>query len=290
MTGLGPGPDPVDPEARSPLLTVVKSRLVVASLVLLVSGGLLLALSVRVASATVQLILNNLAAVLIGSGVVSMVYEYYMRMDFTDFMRSESERILHRLFPVLSRLNSVGVLNAYKNRSEIPWDELLQSASKEVSVFNTTPSFWGAVANIDDLLKRALDNGAQVRFAVLDPDCEFAIERGEDIGYSQTASFANEIRAGADLLTSFTQQYPERFELHKVTAMPTCVYVRIDQKIFLNFFLARSRSRSHLHFELDAAAASAKPYIEHFRSLWERSKPYAASKSEATYNALQPTP
>lgn len=113
-----------------------------------------------------NIILNNIASVLIVSGIYNVIYEYFLKANMVELI---DEKI-----KLQREIAKTGITDIKLDIKDINYTTLLKGARKEIDIFHIYGRTW--ISNNADEIKRILSNKQRkinIRVILLDPQSKF---------------------------------------------------------------------------------------------------------------------
>lgn len=222
-------------------------------------------------------ILSQVSTALIPAGIISMLYDFYLRQDFVDLLKEEISK-KNNLFKLEDSVKKVGMQKIYIDRSEIDFLEYFKNAKNEILILDTSLIFFTAVPQIETIFANSVENGCHIKLLCLDPNSNQASYRERDIGY-KTEIFVSQLKSSIaqfqELKLNVDSKKPKgSIEIKMFDATTTNVLIMSDNRMIVGYILRKIRGRHcvHIEFTKDSENKTYEAFYNHFMSLWEEAR------------------
>ncbi len=197
-----------------------RSKIIIVSLIFLSLGLFLLftyALYQQTLPSWMASILQELASILIISGTLTVVSEYFIKTDYLSAINDVEKRLRFSLLTShnLNRLGDFGIVDCYPNAGQYNFSEFIKDANTLIVCVNDGRSWLSA--NIHPLREHMMKPNSQTIFILLNPTGNYAPILADKIGLT-TDYQAEKCKDTCNQLTNLYNK------LHKSTSGSITIY------------------------------------------------------------------
>jgi hypothetical protein len=267
-------------ETKSLLTRLSISYAALAALAILLLGFVLLMALAILKKAPWGDVFGHLAAVLIATGIIGVIYEISLRRMFFKEISEELQSQLDPLAKLLTtNLSGTGV-NVHPSLVHQNLPHLFDRASSCIRVLQT---WMGNYIEIESAVKAAALRDCKIEILLLDPKSMQAEARSRDLG-EPTEYVRLQIHGNIERLVNLCKKYPglaDKIKLTLYDATPIMTLYWYDETCFVGLYWREGNAIAKPQLEIDMRYSYFASDIEaHFKSLWEdeRSRPVNLSR------------
>ena len=233
-------------------------------------------------------VFGHLAAVLIATGVIGVIYEISLRRIFFREVSTELQSQLEPVSRLLrNRLGNVGVKVHPSLIGENP-AELFNHARSRIRILQT---WMGNYIEIESALKAAALRNCTVEILLLDPTSALAGARSRDLGAPEDY-VSRAIVSNIERITDLIRRNPalaDRFELTLYNATPIMTLYWYDETCFLGLYWREGNAIAKPQLEINTTDSYFGEEVEsHFASLKNDANSRRVSLLQPVDNDLLP--
>ncbi|MEW6558396.1 MAG: hypothetical protein AB1349_13780 [Elusimicrobiota bacterium] len=174
-----------------------------------------------------------------------------IREQLGPYIRKAVEYVGHRKVG-----KNVYKINVYNNRKVVNLDRLISSAKDRVDILETNLEWFAYIEpfNLENIenhpLKKAIDNGAEIRILTMDPEAIIAEYRAKQLGKVADVPGYREVlwESIKKIYTNFRKY--KNFNLRIYNELPLQIAFRIDDRIITGIIARGEKSRKLIHIVL----------------------------------------
>ena len=264
---------------------------ILASLIITFLGITILFIHAQIGVRKVlETFLREFGVALIIAGVVSFVYEYFLRVGLVELIMEK-----HR---IAKSITDAGIESVYIPTEMVPKIdfEFLDNATNKIKLLGITTDFYfrhGRGSPSYEKIVDLLDNGCKIQILLLNPDPSQEETKGMKVPYcvlsrakaenDDPKALQRKIRDSFNTKIGLQKEYGDLFKIKFYDSPPLCAMTILDRKMKVTPYLYRKLGLESPTFELKKDEHGPMGlfgvYEKHFDSLWEtglgRTEPYA---------------
>jgi uncharacterized protein DUF5919 len=213
-------------------------------------------------------VIGHLAAVLIATGIIGVIYEVSLRRIFFKEVSAELQSQLNPLSNLLRmRLSGAGI-NVHPNLVDQNPAQLFDRASSRIRILQT---WMGNYIEIESSLKAAATRGCKVEILLLNPKSPLAEARSRDLGEPEDY-VGRGIVSNIERLIGLCKRNLElasNIKLVLYDATPIMTLYWYDETCYLGLYWREGNAIAKPQLEIDIRYSYFGEEVEnHFSSLW----------------------
>lgn len=270
---------------------ILEIKWILASLIITFLGITILFIHTKFSEREVlEVFLREFGVALIIAGVVSFVYEYFLRVGLVELIMEK-----HR---IAKSITDAGIESVYIPTEMVPKIdfEFLDNATNKIKLLGITTDFYfryGPGSPSYKRIKDLLDNGCKIQILLLNPDPSQEEEtKGMEVPYcvlsrakaenDDPKALQRKIRDSFNTKIGLQKEYGDLFKIKFYDSPPLCAMTILDRKMKVTPYLYRKLGLESPTFELKKDEHGPMGlfgvYEKHFDLLWEtglgRTEPY----------------
>ncbi len=261
----------------------------IASILITVFGTVVLYLSQIPEREDVKIFLREFGVAFIIAGVVSLVYDYFLRVGLVELIMEK----LH----IDKSISDAGLVSIYS--PAIAADPLrdfekiiffLEDAHDKIKLLGITTDFYfkfGPASPPYDKIIKFLDSGSKIQILMLDPDpTKEETEKGIEVPCSVEArakaendepkNLQRKIRVAFNSRLDLKNKYGDLLQIRLYNSPPLCAMTILDKRMKVTPYLYGKLGLQSPTFELEKDERHPhglfQVYEQHFDLLWEKSR------------------
>lgn len=200
---------------------------------------------------TVKTILISIGTSLIASAVVSFLASIYI-------FKHKKEKEITDVWRLISIKDNRSAMNVevYKR---------LTNAENQLDIIGYGMKSFRE--SRDELIRSRIQKGLKVRIITVDPNCVFLKQRDTDENKLE-GSTASSIRQLNDWVNKLNSEYNGSLEIKFCRTLPTEVYFRVDDYIYVGPYQCGKESQQTITMEYHSKGSGFQYYNSYFEKLW----------------------
>lgn len=200
---------------------------------------------------TVQAILISIGTSLIASAVVSFLASIYI-------FKHKREKEITDVWRLVSIKD---------NRSEMNMEvhKRLNTAENQLDIIGYGMKSFRE--SRDELIRSRIQKGLKIRIITVDPNCDFLKQRDIDENKLE-GSTSNSINQLYDWVNNLNNEYGKSVEIRFCRTLPTEVYFRVDDYIYVGPYQCGKESQQTITMEYHSKGIGFEYYNSYFEKLW----------------------
>ena len=270
---------------------ILEIKWILASLIITFLGITILFIHTQIdVREELRVFLREFGVALIIAGVVSFVYEYFLRVGLVELIMEKHD--------IAKSITDAGIQGVYNptagRRTDIPF--FLDTATNKIKLLGITTDFYfrqGPGSHSYDKIVDLLKNGCNIQILLLNPDpSQEEKTKGMEVPYSVLArakaenddpkNLQRKIRNSFNTKIKLQKKNDDLLEIKFYDSPPLCAMTILDRKMkvtpYLNGKLGLQSPTFELKKDEHGPIGLFGVYEKHFDSLWEtgieRTEPY----------------
>lgn len=200
---------------------------------------------------TIKTILISIGTSLIASAVVSFLASIYI-------FKHKREKEITDIWRLISIKDNRSEMNIEVHRR-------LNNAENQLDIIGYGMKSFRE--SRDELIRSRLQKGLKVRIITVDPNCNFLKQRDIDENKME-GSTANSINQLNDWVNKLNNEYDKSVEIRFCKTLPTEVYFRVDDYIYVGPYQCGKESQQTITMEYHSQGTGFQYYNSYFEKLW----------------------
>lgn len=200
---------------------------------------------------TAKTILISIGTSLIASAVVSFLASIYI-------FKHKREKEITDVWRLISIKDNRSAMNAEVLKR-------LENAENQLDIIGYGMKSFRE--SRDDLIRSRIQKGLKVRIITVDPNCIFLNQRDKDENKIE-GSTADSIRQLNDWVNNLNSEYNKYVEIKFCRTLPTEVYFRVDDYIYVGPYQCGKESQQTITMEYHSKGNGFQYYNSYFEKLW----------------------
>ncbi|WP_397447794.1 DUF5919 domain-containing protein [Polaribacter sp. R77954] len=213
-------------------------------------------------------IYTSLGGAILSAGVIGFAYGIFLKRSFLKEVQDSIDTQFDIRYDELKSFKESGIIFSYNQFPTESIKNKINTSEKSIRILDT----WiGNYMELESTLESAIKKGVEVEILLLNPDCQQAIQRSDDIGKTSNTYVKDQIRINLESISLMYDKLkkPSNLKVRIYDATPVFTSYSTDKSTFIGFYWRKSNAEKGNYLEVNNSNYGFGKRVKiHFVDLW----------------------